>query len=107
MMAMWRSSGAAWPLMGLPSVPGRGVPWGLFRDEIVAIGCACEATLPFPCDEGTRFCVLVNLDLQNFMLLGLADLLHLIDETVGELLQPLIATFQLILGNFFLFLTLT
>ncbi len=82
MMARWRSDGAAWLLSrGLPSVPGCEVSL-----ETVAIGCACEANLPFLCDGGTRFCVLVNLDLQNFQLLGLADFFHLIDETVGEFL---------------------
>ena len=51
-----------------------------------AIGCPCEETLPFPCDEGKEVCILANLDLQNLELLVLSDLLHFINEAVGELL---------------------
>src|SRR5205823_14579795 len=46
----------------------------------------CDCTFPFLCDEGKRFCILANLDLQNLQFLGFSDFVHLFDETVGELL---------------------
>ena len=46
----------------------------------------CDCELSFPRDGGKKFCILAKLDLQNLQFLGLADLLHLIDVAVGELL---------------------
>lgn len=50
------------------------------------MGFVCEATFPFLSEEDKRLCILANLDLQNFVFLCLADLVHLIDVAVGELL---------------------
>jgi hypothetical protein len=65
MMAMWR---------------------GVCVDCSDATSFVCEAPFPFPSDEEKRLCVLVKSDLQNFVFLCLADLVHLIDVAVGELL---------------------
>src|SRR6266566_539187 len=46
------------------------------------------------------------LDLQNFQFLRFPDLLHFVGEAIGELLQAIFATFQLIFRNFLLFLTI-
>ncbi len=69
---------------------GRALSRGLLRasgckgcTDTDAPGCT---TLSFLCEEETRFCVLVNLDLQNFQLLGFSDFLHLVDEAIGEFL---------------------
>ncbi len=59
---------------------------GVYVDCSGATSFVCEATFPFPSDEEKRLFVLVNLDLQNFLFLCLADLVHLIDVPVGELL---------------------
>ena len=59
---------------------------GVCIDCSDATSFVCEATFPFLSEEEKRLFVLVNLDLQNFLFLGLADLVHLIDVPVGELL---------------------
>src|SRR5579859_3541314 len=47
------------------------------------------------------------LDLHDLHFLSFTNLIHIFYETVGELLQLFSATFQLVLGNFFLFFTFT
>src|SRR5258707_2732873 len=65
-----------------------------------------DCVFSFPCNEEKSPCSLVTLDLQNLLFLGAADLVHLIDETIGELLQTVSTAFQLVLGNFLLLLTI-
>lgn len=68
MMARWRSEGAD-------------------CSAVLDRACAEIASLPFPFDKGKRSCILAKvLDLQNLLFLGFADRVHLIDETIGELL---------------------
>src|SRR5579883_1551216 len=70
------------------------------------VATVCDCVFSFPCDEVKSPCSLAKLDLHNLVLLGFPDLIHLLDETIGKLLQAIGAALQLVLGNLFLLLTI-
>src|SRR5260370_546337 len=79
---------------------------GAFDSEVESLSATgCDCVFSFLSEEKSP-CSLAKLDLQNLQFLGFADLVHLVDEAIGELLQAVGAALQLVLGNFFLFLTI-
>src|SRR5579883_3143996 len=92
------------PLPSMMMARWRTGAFGLETVCDVATVCAC--VFSFPCDKVKSPCSLAKSDLHNLALLGFPDLIHLLDEAIGELLQAVGAALQLVLGNLFLLLAI-